>query len=88
MKLCSETLNQIAVDFHQVQLHACLGQRGGQCGLTRADLDQQLADLWRNGVDDFPDDHRVCQEILSEPFSSPHFAPLPPGHCLRTPGGL
>ena len=48
VKLCSETFSQVAVDFHQMQFHTCLDQRGGQRGLTGANLDQQLTRLWCN----------------------------------------
>ena len=84
-----ESRGEIAVDLDGVEMPGALDQRPRQRGETRTDLDQPVAGLRRDGVDDARDVVRIGEEILAkalpglvavhrrEPMASAHSARSP-----------
>jgi len=65
-ELGSERSGEIAVDFDDGQAAGPGQQRPGQRTQPRADLDEVLASLRRDRLDDAPDVVRIGQEMLAE----------------------
>src|SRR5690606_20535694 len=58
--------DQVAVDFHDMQVIQPFQQRFGQCAEAGADFDDRVAALRADGFDDAGDDAVVDQEVLAE----------------------
>ena len=65
-KLGREPLREVAVDLDRGEMPGTLDERPRQRGEPGSDLDQIVAGLRRDGVDDPRDVMRIGQEILAE----------------------
>jgi hypothetical protein len=65
-ELGSERSGEIAIDFDDSQAAGLGQQRPGQRTQPRADLDEMLASLRRDRLDDARDVMRIGQEMLAE----------------------
>ena len=63
-----ETLAQIAVDLHDVQVMEPLEQRSGQRPEAGPDLDDVIIASGIDGPDDPLDDLRIDEKMLAEPL--------------------
>src|SRR3546814_3681745 len=63
-----ERLQQVAVEFDRRERAVALEQREGHRALAGADLDQPVAGLRVDGVDDPVDHAALVQEVLAEGF--------------------
>ncbi len=61
-----EVRNQIAVEFHGVEMRHAREQFARQRARARPDLDHVVAGLRRQCRDDAPDDIPIVQEMLAE----------------------
>ena len=61
-----EPRDQVAVDLDRLEALDAIEQHGGQRAETGADLDETLARLRRDRIDDRGQDRRVGQEVLAE----------------------
>lgn len=65
----NKKVGKVAVKFDTVEARACRCEVLGEGALTRTDLEEMVACLWRNRIDDALDDRLIVQEILTEAFS-------------------
>ena len=72
-------LNDVTVDFHDMQVLQALQQRLGHGAQARANFHHAICRLWVDGLDQAVDDSAVGQEVLAKTL----FGDMFHSACLR-----
>ena len=62
----AQGIDQITVEFDNLQSPGCLQQRHGDRAMTRPDFNNRIGFPWLDCCYDTSDDRRVMQKVLSE----------------------